>query len=83
MLRVARRPVDVAFQLAEALCEAELLLVGQRLAAEDQHFVLDERPLDDGELFVRERLREVDIGNLGPKGGVHGPDHRHCVGARP
>ena len=52
-------------QLAEAAAEGHQLLGGDVLVAEDDQLVFDQRRLDRGELRVRQRLAQIDAGNLG------------------
>ena len=64
----------------EAQAEGRLLLVGQRLAVEDQHGVLVEGVGDAGEGRVVERPGEVHAADLRPEQRVDGGDGQRARG---
>jgi hypothetical protein len=56
---------DVDVQLAEVLREAAMRREVDRLLAEEEDAILAQRVLERTDLLLRERLREIDIADLG------------------
>jgi len=55
-------------QLTEAAAEGRELIRVQRLAREAQHAVFPKCPQHSAEVGIRQRLREIDAGDVGTEG---------------
>src|ERR1041385_2633982 len=64
-LRSRAFAADMDVQLAEVLRKAPMRREVDRLVAEKKHAMLAERVLERAHLLGRERLREIDIPDLG------------------
>jgi hypothetical protein len=60
----------VNVQVAEIGRETRLLLWRDRLVAEEQHLMLEQRLLDGVTLFQVQRLADVDAADLRAEGGA-------------
>ena len=65
IIRMAEVVQHVMLERAEALAEFDLLLGRHGLVADDQHRALAELPAQTGEGRIADRLREVDVFDLG------------------
>ena len=68
MVRLVIGVGDVDLQLAESAAERGEFVGGQRLAREAQHAVFPKCPQHSAEVGIRQRLREIDAGDVGTEG---------------
>jgi hypothetical protein len=68
-------------EVAEAAAEGHQILVGQLLIPEEQHLIIEPRPMDRRERLVVERT-QIDALDVRPEDGVRGlyaHDTHRCV----
>src|ERR1700730_2897021 len=70
VLRLGDVAADRGLDRAEVTAELDLLVVGHRLIVEHQHGIFVHAGFDRSDLLARERLGEVDAGNLAGKAGA-------------
>jgi hypothetical protein len=68
MVRLVVCICDIDLQLAEAVTEAAELIRVQRLAREAEHAVFAQCAQDSVEIAIRQRFRQIDVGDARAKG---------------